>query len=181
MRSGLRHGVGLGALLLASLPAAAFQADAGTHSATPFALGLPDKPWQLLVELPGFNMVPVEQPPGGARAQGTVERSGLMVSLTLGRSPDDPSARSCRDRDWSVRQKTELGREETTLSEAGGGRARVEFLLPSPPGESGQEKHVLLYLQRDGVCAVIHLSKLHYTPKDAEDLERLLASVRLGS
>ncbi len=182
MRRGIRRGASLGALFLAWLPAAALPADAGAGKAAeaPFALGLPDKPWRLLVELPGFEMAPVRQLPGGARALGTAERSGLTVSLTLAESPNDPSARSCRDHDWSGREKAEPAREETRLSQRGD-QARVEFLVPTAGGEALYEKHVLLYLQRDGVCAVVHVSKSHYSAKDADDVERLLASVRLGS
>jgi FAD/FMN-containing dehydrogenase len=180
-RSKLRHGAALCAVLLAQLPAVASAADSGerAESATPFALGLPDKPWRLLVELPGFEMGPVQRPSGSARALGMAERSGLTVSLTLAPSPQDPSARSCRDRDWAGRQKLPLMREDTRLS-AEGEQARVEFLVPSIDGEAVHEKHVLLYLQRDGVCAIVHLWKLHYRPEDADALERLLGSVRLG-
>jgi hypothetical protein len=178
MRKRLRVGAVLCALLSPSLAAADSEADAGVVS--PFALGLPDRPWRLLVELPGFEMVPVLQRKGSARALGALERSGLTVSLTVAESPGDPSARSCRDHDWAGRQKAApLAREDTRLT-ATGDQARVEFLLPAD-GEAGPEKHVLLYLQRDGVCAIVHLWKPHYTLKDAGEMERLLASVRLGS
>jgi hypothetical protein len=182
MRCRSRHDAVLWALLLAPLVALASAVDAGARAepTTAFALALPDKPWRLLVELPGFEMEPVQRLSGGARALGVAERSGLTVSLTLATSPGDPSARSCRDHDWAGRQKVPPRREDTRLS-AQGDQARVDFIVPTVEGEAVQEKHVLLYLQRDGVCAVVHLSKLHYQPKDADSLERLLASVRLGS
>jgi hypothetical protein len=69
-------------------------------------------------------------------------------------------------------------REDTRLSD--GERARVEFLVPTIDGEAVHEKHILLYLQQDGVCAIVHLWKQQYRPQDAEALEHLLASVRLG-
>jgi hypothetical protein len=172
-----RPAVALCALLLASVASAT---DAGVSvQAPPFALGLPGKSWQLLVELPGFAMEPVQQLAAGARVLGARDDSGLSVSLTLALSPGDPSPRSCRDHDWAGRQKGTPLREDTRLS-AQGDTARVEFLLPGS-GAGVQQKHVLLYLQRDGVCAIVHLSEEPYRAQDAEGLERLLASARLGS
>lgn len=124
-------------------------------------------------------MEPVQHLEGGARALGADERSGLSVSLTLAKSPGDPSARSCRDHDWAGRQKTVPVREDTRLS-AEGNQARVEFVVPRV-GADAAEKHVLLYLERDGVCAIVHLSKRHYAPQDAAELEGVLSSVRLGT
>jgi hypothetical protein len=141
------------------------------------AIGLPDRAWKLLVVLPGFEMGPVQQLKGGARASGVSGRAGLVVSLTLAASPD-PSPRSCRDHDWAGRQTAQPQREDTRLSQ-GGDRARVEFVVPAGTGDTTREKHVLLYLQRDGVCAIVHLYKVDYRPADADTLERVLASVRL--
>jgi hypothetical protein len=168
------------AVTLASL---ALAADAGgpPDAAPPYALGLPDKPWRLLVALPGFEMDPVQQRPGIARTLGTSANSGLFVSLTLATSPGDPSARSCRDHDWAGQQQQQsLVREQTRLSSQGD-QARVEFLVSSAGGEAVQERHVLLYLQRDGVCAIVHVFKGHYRAEDADRFERVLGSVRLGS
>jgi hypothetical protein len=179
MRSAWR--LGALSLLLVALPwAEASPGDAGAPGLGPgaFALGLPDKPWKLIVELPGFEMGPVQQLSGGARALGSAEASGLVVSLTLASSPSDPSPRSCRDHDWAGRQKAQPVGDDIRLT-AQGDQARVEYLVPSGTGE--QQKHVLVYLQRDGTCAVVHLSKGHYLPSDAAALERVLASVRLGS
>jgi|GEM_PF-3993830 len=143
------------------------------------AVGLADRPWKLLVELPGFAMSPVQYLKGGARVSGTAEHTGLVVSLTLAESPGDPSPRSCRDHDWAGRQTAQPLREETRLSQQGD-RARVEFIVPASAGETAREKHVLLYLQRDSVCAIVHLFKLSYQPSDAALLDAVLASVRLG-
>jgi hypothetical protein len=125
-------------------------------------------------------MDPVQQVAGGARARGTADAAGLSVSLTLATSAADPSARSCRDHDWAGRQKSAADREDTRLSEQGA-QARVEFIIPRLDGEVVRTKHVLLYLQREGVCAVVHLSKVAYQPADAVSLERLLGSVRLSN
>jgi hypothetical protein len=165
-----------------ALGSGALGADAGAagSAAGPFALGLPDKPWRLLVTLPGFEMEPVQSRAGGARALGASESTGLAISLTLATSPGDPSARSCRDHDWAGRQKGALVLEDARLS-AQGDQARVEFRVSSVDDKSVQEGHVLLYLQRDGVCAIVHLSKGHYRAEDAEAFERVLGSVRLGS
>ncbi|MGO9832007.1 MAG: hypothetical protein ACLPJH_17880 [Myxococcaceae bacterium] len=167
------------ALCLLLLGAGALAADGGGGDGT-FSIGLPERPWRLLVELPGFDMGPVQHLKGGARAYGTAEAAGLSVSLTLATSPGDPSARSCRDHDWAGRQEAQPGHEGTRLS-AQGEQARVEFMVPTSEGNAVQAKHVLLYLQRDGICAVVHLCKLHYQSSDADALERVLASVRLGS
>ena len=175
----LHRGTALCALLAASVAAGA---DGGVQStaAAPFALGLPDRPWQLLVELPGFEMEPVQRLAGGARTLGRNARSALFISLTLATSPGDPSARSCRDHDWAGRQKFPVVREDTRLS-AQGDKARVEFLVPGDSKEAVQEKNVLLYLERDGVCAIVHLSQPGYRgAQDALELERVLASVRFA-
>jgi len=166
------------ALLLTFFGSAGLAADGGS-AAQPFGVGLPDMAWQLLVDVPGFQMGPVQRFPGTARAFGTADARGMAISLTLAKSPDDPSARSCRDHDWAGRQNAQAAREDTRLS-AQDGWARVDFLVPTSGGQPVREKHVLLYLQREGVCAVVHLSKLQYQPSDAPGLEKLLASVRLG-
>jgi hypothetical protein len=177
--SRLRRRAALCALLLAPLTVSAADGGGRIEAAPPFAIGLPDKAWQLLVDLPGFEMGAVQHLNGSARVLGTAQGLGLTVSFTLVPSPEDPSARSCRDRDWAGRQKLPLVRVETRLSEDAE-RARVEFLVPNVDGEAVHEKHVLLYLQHDGVCAIVHLWKQQYRAQDAEALERLLASVRLG-
>ena len=169
------------ALLLAlTLAVPAVATGEGTDASQAFSVGLPDRPWRLWVDLPGFEMGPVRHLKGGARASGTARAAGLAVSLTLATSPGDQSPRSCRDHDWAGRQDAQPAREDTRLS-VQGDSARVEFLVPNSEGQAVQGKHVLVYLQRDGVCAVVHLSKAHYRASDAEGLERLLASVRLGS
>jgi hypothetical protein len=177
--SRLRRGVRLCALLLAPLSAAAADGGGRGDAAPPFAIGLKEKGWRLLVDLPGFEMGPVQNVNGSVRALGMAQSLGLTVSFTLVPSPEDPSARSCRDRDWAGRQKLPLVRVETRLI-TDAERARVEFLVPDIDGEAVNEKHVLLYLQHDGVCAIVHLWKQQYRAQDAEALERLLGSVRLG-
>jgi len=162
-------------LLFAAAWAHAAPADAGGPA---FSLGLPDRPWRLYMELPGFEMGTTQRSSRSARALGTLDRLGLTVSLTLATSPGDPSARSCRDHDWAGRQKLQPSQGEARLT-ADGDQARVELLVPGGGGAPA-EKQVLLYLQRDGVCAVVHLTKVRYQPSDAQTLEQLLASVRLG-
>jgi hypothetical protein len=176
----MRCPVSLAVALCALLATGASAADAGAAAqGPPFTLSLPDKSWQLQVELPGFAMESVQHLPGGARALGARDAAGLSVSLTLAASPGDPSARSCRDHDWAGRQKGVPVRVDTRLSEQGD-TARVEFLVPGA-GQAAPQKHVLLYLQRDGVCAIVHLSQQPYRAEEAEPLERVLASARLGS
>jgi hypothetical protein len=172
-----RHVVALCALVLSS---SGWSAEDGGAQAHPFGLGLADKDWQLLIVLPGFQMEPVQYVPSGARVFGTREAAGLSVSLTLAASPGDPSAKSCRDHDWAGRQKSSLARVDTRLT-AQGDQARVDFLVPSTSGEEAPQRQVLLYLQRDGVCAIVHLSQEHYRAADAEGMERVLSSARLGS
>jgi hypothetical protein len=162
------------------LPPLAAAADGGVERGASFALGLPDKSWKLLVQLPGFEMGEAQTAEGGARAFGVFEPTGVAVSLTLARSPGDPSAKSCRDHDWAGRQRTKEVREDVRLS-AEGQQARVEFRVPGVGGAQAGEKHVFLYLQRDGVCAIVHLTKLHYQPTDSGEMERLLATARIWS
>ena len=174
---------GLAVLLLIPVSlastAAAAPADGGTASAL-FTVGLPDRPWRLVVDLPGFRMDPIQRLDGGARVRGADDRAGLAVSLTLAISPGDTSARSCRDHDWAGRQRNPLDRADTHLSEQAD-RARVEFIVSRIEGDPVRQRNILLYLQRDGVCVVVHLTKALYQPSDAAGLERLLGSARLAN
>jgi hypothetical protein len=172
-----RTALGLPVLILPLVTAAAV--DGGNPAGASFAIGLTDRPWRVLIDLPGFQMGPIERREGGARSLGATEDRTWVVSLTLAVSPEDPSPRSCRDRDWAGRQRAPFEREDTRLTEQGD-RARVEYTVPRIDGVTAQQKNVLLYLQHDGVCVAVHLSRALYRPDDAALVERILGSTRVA-
>lgn len=147
----------------------------------PLEVEVRGRPWSVLVDLPGFRMFrPRRAEEGvGALVFGQHPASGVVVSVILRAAGDAPDAAGCREADLGRIREAVPGLAELRLGDAGAAARASYAITPSEAGALRQE-HGHAWLQRDGVCASVHVSKMAPAPADAELLERILASVRFG-
>lgn len=145
----------------------------------PLRVPAPDRPWSVLVELPGFRMFKPQEG-GGAAARhvlGQHPASGIVASVILRPAGAARNAAACRDADLARIRDATRALAELELSEAGAA-ARAAYAIAGAGGV--RQEHAHAWLHRDGVCANVHVSKLGPAEGDAEDMERILGSVRFG-
>lgn len=147
----------------------------------PLSVSYPGRRWAVLVDLPGFRMFaprPAEDG-SGVLVLGEDPESGLVASVTMRDAGGAPDARACRDRTLERIRKTAPDLRELRTSEADGA-ARASFVLEDLRGRAIRQDHAHLFLQRDGVCVDVQVSKADPGPGDAARIEKVLASVRFG-
>ena len=172
-----RRVVGLALLLPALLaigPAGAQPAPPGGH----WRLQLPDKPWALLIDLPGFVLD--EQWPGrnGTRRMIRVHdpETRVTVSAFLERNPELASKEQCRDLYRAKLQKSPVAYSDVTMP-ARGSMALVRATVAEMRGQPIRQQNSHAHLFRDGVCMEIHLSKVLYGPDDERLFDAVLRTV----
>lgn len=142
-------------------------------------LQLPDKPWALTIDLPGFVLD--EQWPGrnGTRRMIRVHdtETQVIVSAFLERNPELASKEACRDRYWAKLQRSPFPYSDVTMP-ARGSMALVRATIAEVQGRPVRQQNVHAHLFRDGVCMEIHLSKVRYEPEDERLFEAVLRTVR---
>ena len=170
----------LAAAILAGLVAQASQAQAIPPGGS-WRLQLPDKPWALMIDLPGFVLD--EQWPGrnGTRRMIRVHdpETRVIVSAFLERNPELASKEQCRDLYWAKLQKSPGTYSDVTMP-ARGSMALVRGTIAETMGRPVRQQNVHAHLFRDGVCMEIHLSKVLYEPDDERLFEAVLRTVRFA-
>jgi hypothetical protein len=164
-------------LLLASLEAGAQLSPPGGV----WRLQLPDKPWALVIDLPGFVLD--EQWPG---RNGTLRmirahdpETRVIVSAFLERNPELGSKEQCRDLYWAKLQKSPSTYSDVTMP-ARGAMALVRATIAEAGGRPVRQQNIHAHMFRAGVCMEIHLSKMLYEPDDERLFEAVLRTVRFA-
>jgi hypothetical protein len=144
-------------------------------------LQLPDKPWTLVIDLPGFVLD--EQWPGRNGTRRMIRahdpESRVIVSAFLERNPELASKEQCRDLYWAKLQKSPNPYSDVTMP-ARGAMALVRGTVAEARGRQVRWQNVHAHLFRDGVCMEIHLSKTLYEPEDERLFEAVLRTVRFA-
>jgi hypothetical protein len=146
----------------------------------PLRVEISGKPWAVLVDLPGFRMYKPRRSDDGAGVLvlGQDPRSGLVASVILKPAGGARDAAGCRDADLPrIREAAEL--LDLRVSSAGQA-ARASYGITAPGAPEVRQEHGHAWLQREGICANVHVSKMAPAPGDAEAMERILESARFG-
>lgn len=146
----------------------------------PLRVEISGKPWAVLVDLPGFRMYkPRRSDDGtGVLVLGQDPRSGLVASVILRPAAGAGDAAGCRDADLPrIRDAAEL--LDLRVASAGGA-ARASYAISAPGAPEVRQEHGHAWLEREGICANVHVSKMAPGPGDAEVMERILSSARFG-
>ena len=158
--------------------------EAGAQPVPPggiWRLQLPDKPWALVIDLPGFVLD--EQWPGRNGTRRMVRAhdpdTHVIVSAFLERNPDLASKEQCRDLYWAKLQKSPFTYSDVTMPTRGS-MALVRATVAESQGRPIRQQNVHAHLFRAGVCMEIHLSKVLYEPDDERLFEAVLRTVRFA-
>jgi hypothetical protein len=146
----------------------------------PLRVEISGKPWAVLVDLPGFRMYkPRRSDDGtGVLVLGQDPRSGLVASVILRPAAGAADAAGCRDADLPrIRDAAEL--LDLRVASAGAS-ARAAYAISAPGAPEVRQEHGHAWLEREGICANVHVSKMAPGPGDAEAMERILSSARFG-
>jgi hypothetical protein len=150
-------------------------------STVPLAVEIPGKSWTVLVDLPGFRMFR-PRPVGGAGAVvvGHDPDRGIVASVVIRSSEGSRDAAACREADLARIAAAHANLSELRRSQAGPA-ARALYVMPDVGGKPIPQLHGHAWLQRDGVCVNVHVSKAAPEPEDAAALERILGTIRYGT
>lgn len=147
----------------------------GTHS-----LAIPGKNWSLLVDLAGFKLEKEVTLPDASATMVYASNGSthLVVSVYLESRPDLDSTDACKAYYWGKASQSPIPKSEVRHGTFGS-MATVHFLIREFKGVSVMQKNVNGYLYHDGVCVDVHVSKVHYQPKDEALFDAVLESVHI--
>ncbi|HEY6002083.1 MAG TPA: hypothetical protein VIV57_04350 [Anaeromyxobacter sp.] len=155
------------------------EADPGART-LPLRVEISGKTWAVLVDLPGFRMFkPKRSDDGtGVLVLGQDPSSGMVASVILRPAGGAHDAAGCRDADLpKIRDSSEL----LDLRVAGpGASARATYAIAAPGSSKVRQEHGHAWLEREGICANVHVSKMAPAAEDAEVMDRILSSARFG-
>lgn len=154
--------------------------DDPTARTVPLRVEISGKEWAVLVDLPGFRMYkPRRSDDGtGVLVLGHDPRSGLVASVILRPAAGARDAAGCRDADLPrIREAADL---LDLRVDSAGAAARASYAITAPGAPDVRQEHGHAWLERDGICANVHLSKMAPAPGDDEAMERILSSARFG-
>jgi hypothetical protein len=146
----------------------------------PLRVEIRGKEWVVLVDLPGFRMFkPRRSDDGnGVLVLGQEPRSGFVASVILRPAGKAHDAAGCRDTDLPrIRDTAEL--LELRLATAGQA-ARASYAISAPGAPDVRQEHGHAWLEREGICANVHVSKMAPAEGDAAVMEQILGSARFG-
>jgi hypothetical protein len=151
----------------------------GAHD--PLRVGIPGKPWRLVLDLPGHRMAPprLEEDGSFLVTLGEYGDTGIAVSVVLERLAEPRSARDCREHYRRLTRRrspvTRAGLEALPHPEA----TVVRYTMEGSQDGAFHQKHVNAYLRHDGYCIDVHLSKEAGPIKDERLLEEAVRTIRL--
>lgn len=154
--------------------------DPGANT-VPLRVEIRGKPWAVLVDLPGFRMFkPRRSDDGtGVLVLGQDPGSGVVASVILRPAGPARDAAGCRDADLPRIRDAAPELLELRLASSGAS-VRASYELAAPGAAQVHQEHGHAWLQREGICANVHVSKVAPGPQDAAVMDRILSSVRFG-
>jgi hypothetical protein len=147
----------------------------------PLRVEVAGKAWAVLVDLPGFRMFKSRRSDDGkgVLVLGEDPQSGIVASVILKPAGAARDAGACRDLDLPRIREAASDLTELDVATAGVA-ARASYSLSAPGDGAARQRHGHAWLEREGVCANVHVSKVDPDPDDAAAMERILSSARFG-
>jgi tetratricopeptide (TPR) repeat protein len=140
-------------------------------------VSLPDRPWTLVFEVPGFKVKTNGlQPDGRAYLLAENQTTQVVLSVFLEKTPDAAKAADCEgNQKKRLEQKVNYKREKIETREVEG-MVVVEFTIPEFSGAPIQQRNLFACLRKDDVYVDIHLSKVQFKPQQEELFTAVLNS-----
>ncbi len=138
------------------------------------SLTLPGLKWAILIPGAGFDIEEQSIAPDGKAARLNARHAGadIVISAMIEKAAGPVTLKAARDRFWRQTQQTGMKAEGVRVSDAGD-RWLDEYLVRSHPARPADQKHLNIYLVKDGFWADVHLSKGHYRTNDDAALRAL--------
>jgi hypothetical protein len=168
-------------LLVSSLvivPSALAQSPSGTVE-----LSVPGESWAVALDLPGFDLDPIETRPDGrgVRIFGKNSDTGVLASVYIEPRSSGTTAVAYREELWRQLQSDDAVEERDEKRSVRGGAAVIEYSIPTIEGLPINQKHVDAVLATVGMLIDVHLSKVRYAATDDAKFEAILSSLKIVS
>ncbi|MGH9787469.1 MAG: hypothetical protein ACRD4U_02045 [Candidatus Acidiferrales bacterium] len=167
------------ALLLVVVAAQPLPADQGSGSET-YRAWLPERPWVMVVDLPGFALEFNGVRPDGRRYLfGKNEASGVVFSALLEAAGAPATPEECRRHQTERAESRDFSKEDIQMSEEPG-RTLLEYTIPVAGGFDLKQRNLFVCLPKDDVYIDLHFSKVRYLPGDKKLFRAILDTVRFA-
>jgi predicted Zn-dependent protease len=142
-------------------------------------LSLPGRPLVLEVYLGNLQITDRATAGDGGGVRILAEGSrGFILSALLETVPAPLTSTQCRDQRWPKMSSVPMRYEHLRFSEREG-MALVEYEVPEFQGKPVRQRSVFAFLAAQGLCAVVHVSKINYETSDNEYMTGLIDAARL--
>ena len=142
-------------------------------------LSLPGRPLVLKVNLDDLQVTHRDAAVDGGGVRIFAEGSrGFILSALLETVPEPLTSTQCRDQSWAKMKIVSMGYEHLKFSEHDG-MALVEYEVPEFQGKPLYQRSLFAFLGAQGLCAMVHVSKVNFQPHDDEYMTGLIKAARL--
>jgi len=146
-------------------------------------LSVPGESWAVALELPGFDLKPVETRPDGRGVTiiGKNPDTGVLASVYIAPRSSGTTAVAYRENLWRQLQSDDAADERDEKRSMRGAAAVLDYTIPSIDGLPIHQRNVNVVLATVGMLIDVHLSKVRYADADDASFERILASLKIVS
>jgi len=142
-------------------------------------LSLPGRPLVLNLYLGDLHVMHRDTAIDGGGVRIVAEGSrGVILSAVLETVPAPLTSTQCRDQRWPKMKNVPMRYEHLRFSEHDG-MALVEYEVPEFQGKPVHQQSMFAFLAAQGLCAVVHVSKGNFQPRDEEYMAELINGARL--
>ena len=161
--------------LLGALPLGADQAG---ESST-FRVWVPERPWVMVVDLPGFAIEFNGVQPDGRRYLFGKNESSVVFSALLEAATAPATLEECRRHQTERAEKKDFAKEDIQMGEEPG-RTLLEYTIPVAGGFNLKQRNLFVCIPKDDVYIDLHFSKVRYLPADKKLFRAILDTVRFA-
>lgn len=167
------------AALVCLLGAVGLRADQGSGEET-YRVWVPERPWVLVVDLPGFTLeFNGVQPDGRRYLFGKNEETGVVFSALLEAAIAPATLEECRRHQTERAEKKDFSKEGIEMSEELG-RTLLEYTIPVAGGFDLKQRNLFVCIPKDDVYIDLHFSKVRYLPADKKLFRAILDTIRFA-
>lgn len=140
---------------------------------------IPESPWKLVMDLPGFSVVRKFKPGYGYGEQWYATRKAdvMYVYISIDRGSQLDSAVKCRDIALGRMQGFRKPPKEFSFSETDSVSLTRYWTASQSPNPRVKERHIVATFCRDKVCVNVHVFGVVFNPADEEIVENVARSI----
>lgn len=157
-----------------------FLAPVETIAREKILITMPDLDWALEINCPTFEVERGEFNPNGPtwELMAKDRNTGMIMSIFVEPAANDGDKSDCREYYWERLKSSPVNEEEVVFKDQGE-TALAEYMIRKYRGVKLDQKHLNIYMAKDGFWIDIHLSKVNYREADRAHFDKVLASTRI--